>query len=290
MNSRQNLTLIALLSCLTFSQSLAVFADDEGGVAGGGGNTLNGELIETYGGHSAHELPGYDAAVKKLKALVPLFAKTQAAELEAKTIYLIPKGFDQLPKILTLLNFTTELPCYQTRQEMFCDEKRLKSMKSKQQKNLFVHELVMNAMLGENKDHATISDVRIAVALMIRSNPSAKKVAEVLKQQSFGIQYSADYLRPAEQERSVIERAGLEECNLPLDPNKLPHSYYHVMSGKIGSILKQEEGYDSYDAWRAAIDVLNGWMFENVTKYPPPAGSVSEDQRACDALRAKYSD
>jgi hypothetical protein len=290
MGLKFELLTVTLFSALTLS--LPALAQGTSGA--GGGSTLNGNLIETYAGHSAHELPGYDQAIQQLTLQVPLFAEIQTRNIDAKNIYLIPEGFDQLPKVITALDFNTEVPCYQTTQELFCDSNKLQTMSADQQKNLFVHEAVISAQLARDQDYGdsgpSIADVRAVVAVMIKPGVDSLKVASILEDRQFGDQYSGSQLSPVTSNRSAIEHAALAKCghypfkHTPnpsiLSPDIPDMSAIRELDSRVTKALS---GLGSAEASSAEVDVRNEWMNDAFDKYP--TGTVY----FCESLHKKYT-
>lgn len=266
--------LLGTLILVSMFQTRAFALGVDGKAGSGGGNTLNGELIETYGGHTTAELPGYAEALAVVKNLVPLFALYQDHEIQAKNIYLIPDGnFNQLPMAITTLDFNTDVPCYQTAQELFCDQVELNTMNPSQLKNLFIHELVLSYMLDDSHE-ATIADVRYVVGLMIRAQPDDKKIADAMESRNLGNFDSGTDVRNFEKNyRTKIELDSLNHyCTSNSDGYYVQNKYD---SEDSNSIAKRNRIFDF-------TNLVNSWYDEDTAKYSP------KDDNLCAALRLKY--
>jgi len=248
----------------------------QGGTSGGGGNTLHGKLIETYGGHSVHELKGYDAAIARLTALVPTFAIRQAQGMAAKQIYLIPESFGPLPLRATQLDFETDLPCYQTEDEVFCNPEKLDEMSASEQSDLFIHEAAMNARLADSDGGPSIGDLRAAVATLIRPNVTEAAAASILAARNFGAFVTASVYQKAERSRVALEKGDLDLCRR--GPNNWDvtndgNPFFHLQ-GLLESKLSIDYG--------SAMDIQQAWVADDVLRYgtekmdPNESGEVDQ--------------
>lgn len=217
----------------------------------GGGDTINGDLIEIYGGHTTNELPGFDSAIKKIREFLPFIADTIAIEMNEKNIYLIPSGFNQLATTINDLNFNTELPCYQTVQELFCDINRLNKMTAEQQKNLFIHEAMVERMLVFGR---TISDVRISVSTIINPNATPESVSRIL--QYHGLtdsqcpacwnSLSSRFFKPAEINQKEIEKNASVLCE-KLSNRENDYDAFNFLHKQIKVLIQQAALYSGTD-------------------------------------------
>ena len=74
---------IALAALFTSLPSYA----RRGGEGGGGASECRGKLVDSYGGHSVHELPGFDAEAARLRQFVPTWVKNRVESMEQKNVF-----------------------------------------------------------------------------------------------------------------------------------------------------------------------------------------------------------
>lgn len=172
-----------------------LLAGPQGGSGGGSLACSTNLLVETFGGHSPHQLPGFDLAVQKMEQFVPVWAKEQVKKISDKNIYFLPCQIKQLPSDVTDLYFGSSNPCYQTDKEMFCDSRVTASQDPKKWEKFFIHELVVAAALSRR---STIADVRAANSVLIKPNVSYPDVARALGKHNLASRvelFSAEYMR-----------------------------------------------------------------------------------------------
>ena len=147
-----------------------------GGEAGGGASECNGKLVDFYGGHSVHELPGFDQAIETVSRFVPEWADARQKNLEKKNVFLIPCKLKPLPGEMTDLYFETGNPCYQTQRELVCETKVMRQSAAAATPR-FVHEL---AVAGAIEHGASLADVRAAVPKFFKPDANYLEIAEAL--------------------------------------------------------------------------------------------------------------
>lgn len=175
-----------LLQLTTFSTA---FAKSGGAIAGGGGNTLNGIVIEEYQTENPFkELPNLLTAKKqtlsKIENIAPDFAKDLQNEFENRTWYVLPVKFNELSSERTGLNFKTDQPAYQNEEEVFISLPQIETMADNAQLSLFQHEIIMMGL--KNKDEAGHTAVRKVMALMKKQNLSEVEFVNKIGDLDFG--------------------------------------------------------------------------------------------------------
>ncbi|MGE0527811.1 MAG: hypothetical protein AB7P49_12155, partial [Bdellovibrionales bacterium] len=182
-----------------------------GSNTGGGSRVLaTGELVDAYGGHSISEIPGLEYAAHKLRQFVPRFVDEQLRNISKKNIHFMPAKLKPLPAQGTDLHFDTDNPCYQTRNEMFCDINTLRGKHPSLWENFFIHELVMAAHLDRGGS-SSLARVRAASRVLIRPDLTYPMAEKALQEHSLA--HPGD-LVPAEYIQSI---------HLPQGSAQFPH-------------------------------------------------------------------
>jgi hypothetical protein len=115
----------------------------------GGGNTINGQLIETYVVNPKKALPDFQESmytfIASLRSEFPNLALNLEITIRERTWYLVPVSLDKLPSELTGLQFLSQQTAYQNGQEIFFSSNQLKKMTKENRNLLYQHEILMAA-------------------------------------------------------------------------------------------------------------------------------------------------
>ncbi len=118
-----------------------------GGVNGGGGNSINHKMIESYR-KKISEMPEYKTfvvmALNDLKGYYPLMATELMKKMNHLAWYIIPKELSELPEKITGLPFSTEQVAVQTNDEVFISQSDFEVMTPEKRRDLFFHETILS--------------------------------------------------------------------------------------------------------------------------------------------------
>jgi hypothetical protein len=156
--------------------------DEAGGADVGGGNTIQGKLIEEYQ-ISIHELLEYQEGVfpimKVLQSVFPELAADFLHIVEARKWYVVPvdlKTLDPL-KIGIPYEFKTEQAALHTPEKIFIDRRIWEQMTESSRKYLILHEIIMGIIWidkHEGLDRCLAKSKRILVEHMFIQNEKFK--------------------------------------------------------------------------------------------------------------------
>ncbi len=230
----------------------------QGGSGGGSELCRTGRLAGTAGGHSPHELLGFDSAVKKMRQIIPYWTDQQVKRIQAKNILFVDCEIKQLPSTETGNYFDSPNPCYQTDQELVCDRRATGSQDLRKMEKLFLHELVTAAAIAHR---GTMADVRATDLLWDRPNLMYPEVAEAFKGHglagSFEL-YSGEYVRSFGQPQDAARMPIWEKNVMTMRCSRL--SKY-----KLGDVVHLDPivyGFDSEVLAGDDLAIFNGYLYE----------------------------
>ncbi|MGZ3806010.1 MAG: hypothetical protein ACXVB4_17480 [Pseudobdellovibrionaceae bacterium] len=127
-----------------------VFNESQGGVNGGGGNSINGRIIEYYV-VDIKKVSGYKEIIvpilRNMSLALPQFEALLKTTLSRMTWYIVPASLRPRSNELTGLPFPSDQVAVQGNLEVFIDEsmfkKLLKSGGKPEQGRLLLHEIIM---------------------------------------------------------------------------------------------------------------------------------------------------
>ena len=156
-------------------ESVDIAALSQGPGDGGGGDTCNGKLIESYK-LDIRTLPEYKKHITPLiNRISPLqknekyFAFRDLISPTNKTWYLIDCKLDILAKHRKGLYLDTDQTAIQTKKEIFIDAKQFQNLNTDNKAKLLLHELLMGVYMTNEFSYADICNLNEAKAKCINS-------------------------------------------------------------------------------------------------------------------------
>jgi hypothetical protein len=156
----------------SYAQSAA--APDAGPSNGGGGNSINGHLIEEYV-VGVDQIPGYADAEKYLQKVKGMFPGQGSGvadfrqglgdlleqKMKEKTWYLIPANNRQISASVTGLSFPSDQTAAQVNGEIFISQPSFNQLAPASQGILILHETVMATLIDLNSASAKSVDLEL---------------------------------------------------------------------------------------------------------------------------------
>jgi hypothetical protein len=242
----KSLTGLCLLSIQLLTFNTSAFAKG-GSMDGGGGNTLNGQLIEEYTTATPYSVipdlkASEDQLLSQLAILAPDFGKELKKNLSNRTWYAIPKTFSELSDERTGLHFESEQPAYQNGEEIFVSIPKLNEMKPENRIALFRHEIIMTGIANKNeKGHEA---VRKVMHLLARPEITGVELCNELSRLGFG-----NFMTKDEQDNlSILSKDYQKEvaniCNMKTDL-KESHNKISDIESQLKRMLEENSAQNA---------------------------------------------
>jgi hypothetical protein len=257
-----------LLLTVIFASNLMISTSglaSMGNSSGGGGNTLDGLMIEEYATSTPFNvLPDLQAAeetlLAKIENLAPDFSSRLKENVNARTWYVIPKTFNELSADRTGLHFETEQPAYQNEEEIFVSLPLLQKMTSKNRTALFQHEIIMTGI--SNKDERGHASVRKIMHLMEKPGVTELEFCNNLSKYGFG-----NYMTKTEKENILsLKKAYQQALEATCSKKEGSDDSIRVISVKVKAMTRDDAPTTS-GGRDQAYDLMKTILFDALDSY-----------------------
>ncbi|MGE3608149.1 MAG: hypothetical protein AB7I27_01080 [Bacteriovoracaceae bacterium] len=133
----------------------------EGNSSGGGGNSLNGIIVEDYIVSNNSEIEGYTEFIKtvsKIKKKAPIFAYLLEETFKNLTFYLVPTELNNLSDQQTKIPFDNEQTAIQIDGEVFINSNLFSKRPLETKGKLLLHEVIERTFFQTLSEDETIGD------------------------------------------------------------------------------------------------------------------------------------